>query len=642
MRFLGKFFEIGVDFSAQVLSEPRMRFLWVLFAIGIVSSALILSESGQHALLLMMLSMVGIPLAFLLYFVPLVTVLLGPVLITFTVMRYLPGLRKLHGVALFGLSVAAVAGVLFTIPTLDNQKVEAAMQSAVADDIPFSGTRAPGLVIGLDGGQLTDTWGDARAALLLASPDIRVVFDDFDQLSDNSPAMPSADSTTWGLVQKGVGLCPPPPNQASTALRIAMAKAELKGICVGQIPNADHIDVIVRTIKIPGDARGQVTDDSRTELFLRQGDRLRLAYRVTKGFREELPVPLIFFSADGYGFDLGMSLAPTMQKVPLKSPVAILSEHTLIEAALPGDIILPSFEAAGKLSREQRAALQKQEDDIRQALVHARYQAALAALRSDDSTEIAKGFQITKNYLRGTYSKGLAVSDIPLLSAFVSAPSIPFDLDHRILSNSPPEVTMAVVDAVIDRLATIGEGQIDRSTRSALGDILHWAEQSPQFDVGTRLERLDQLASTPIGRELGRGLIAMRGLLGPDQAQALFNYLDARISDGESGEALRTTFRGLCLMGPEGVQFLDDFADREAQLRMKKPSVNMYDTSFNLTLMGLDDATIRKYLHFELYTDGKQLEGAEREMNNARVWAENRLARALKNGILPPWWELCR
>lgn len=95
-------------------------------------------------------------------------------------------------------------------------------------------------------------------------------------------------------------------------------------------------------------------------------------------------------------------------------------------------------------------------------------------------------------------------------------------------------------------------------------------------------------------------------------------------------------------MGPEGVQFLDDFADPEAQLRMKKPSVNIYDTSFNLTLMGLDDATIRKYLHFELYTDGKELEWAEREMNNARVSAEKSLARALKNGISPPWRGLCK
>lgn len=202
MRFLEKLFEIGVDFSAQVLSEPRMRFLWYLFAIGIVSSALVLSEPGQFALVLLMVSFVGFPLAILLSIVPLVTVLLGPVLITFTVMRYLPGLRKLHGVALFGLSVAAVAGVLFTIPSLDNQKVEAAMQSAVADDMPFSGTRAPGLVIGIDGGQLTDTWDDARAELLMASPDIRVVVDDFDQLSDNSPAIPSADFDNLGFGAK--------------------------------------------------------------------------------------------------------------------------------------------------------------------------------------------------------------------------------------------------------------------------------------------------------------------------------------------------------------------------------------------------------------------------------------------------------
>jgi hypothetical protein len=121
-------------------------------------------------------------------------------------------------------------------------------------------------------------------------------------------------------------------------VRIALAKAELNGFCVGQIPNAEHVDVIVRTINVPGDAPGQAKDDRRTEMFVRQGDRLRLAYRVTNGSRNKLSVPLVFFSMHFSGLDLRVSIAPAKDKVPLKSPVATLSRHVLLESALPGDI----------------------------------------------------------------------------------------------------------------------------------------------------------------------------------------------------------------------------------------------------------------------------------------------------------------
>jgi len=617
-----------------------MRFLWVLFTICVVLSAVVLSEFGQVLLVLMMLSVIGIPQAFLLMYLPLFTGVLGIILFTGAVIARLPWFRKQGALVLFGLSVALAAGVLFAVPTFYNQKVEAAMPLAVAKDMPLSGTKAQGLVVGLN--HRADRCSADCAELLFASPDIQLVLGRFDHLADGTSAAPPANSSTWGLVKRGVGLCPRPPNQSSSALHVAMAEAELDGFCFDQIPMTDHVDVVVRNINKPGDAPGQERDDKRTEMYLRQGDHLRLAYRVTTGSRYKLSVPLVFFSSNGHGFDLGLSLAPPKEKTLLKSPVAVLSTQALLEAALPGDITLPSFEAVRELSRKQQEALRKHERDIRKTLDRARYAAALTALRSDDAAEVAKGFKITNAYLSRFYTTGVSVSEIPLLLASVSTLRIPYFLDDHILPNSPPEVTMAVVDAVLDRLVEIGEAPLDKSTKSALRRILHQAKVRSQFDIRPRLERLDQLASTPRGRELVGGLIAMRGLLGPDQAPALLDYLDVQIADGKAGDGLDTAYRGLCLMGPEGVQFLGDFTQRDVQLGTTKHNSTVYDLSYNLTLMGLDDEKIRKTLRFELYSDAKRLERTEDLMIKARASAEKSLARETEKGISPPWRRLCK
>lgn len=164
-----------------------MKVLRVSSWVCALLSALILSEAGQVFLVVLMASLAGLPLAFALTILPATTVYLGLVLFP-------------------------------------------------------AAAKAPGFVVGLS--DRFDRCGKTCAELLMAAPEIRVVLGRFGHIADNDPARPPANATTWGLVPKGIGLCPPPPTQASSALRIAMAEADLRGYCFGAVPMASGIDLI--------------------------------------------------------------------------------------------------------------------------------------------------------------------------------------------------------------------------------------------------------------------------------------------------------------------------------------------------------------------------------------------------------------
>lgn len=168
-------------------------------------------------------------------------------------------------------------------------------------------------------------------------------------------------------------------------------------------------------------------------MFLRQGDRLRDAYRITQGTRTRLTVPLLFFSEDGYGLKLDLSLGPAKTKQPLQSPLAPLSETALLEAGLPGTITLRDFESYRDLSLDERDALMQREKDIGERLAHARYDAALTALASSDPSEVEKGVTVATSYMR----RGAAASDVPLLVALLDAPGGADRLFSYVLNESP-------------------------------------------------------------------------------------------------------------------------------------------------------------------------------------------------------------
>ncbi|MTI01016.1 hypothetical protein [Roseibium sp. RKSG952] len=616
-----------------------MKWLWALFGVGVVLSAIVLSEAGQGLLIVLMLSMVGIPLAVALMYVPIPTGILGIYLLIRTVLRHLPGFRRAHGLVLFGLSAALVAGVMYLVPIYHNQQVDKALPLVVAEDVPLSGAKAQGLVVGLYSN--ADRCGQTCAELLMSSPDIQVVLGRFERIKEGDPATPPAGSATWGLVPAGIGLCPWPLNQASSALRIAIAEAELDGYCFAEVPMAEQIDVVIQGYDLPGDAPGQVRDDKRTELFLRNGDNLRLSYRTTTGFRSKLSVPMVFFSEDGNGLDLGLSLAPPKEMVSLASPVPDLSRVALYQSVLPGDIVLPSFEAYAELSRDQRDALRKREAEMRKRLATARYDAALTALGSGDTIEIAKGIKIANSYLRKLTGGGVNTSDVPLFVALMSAPGDPQRTAYHVLDDAPPEVLMPVVDAILDRLIAAGEGPMPGKSKQRYAEILRLAEDQPAEDIAARTDRLDQLVATPLGREMAGGLMASRGIIGPDQAAILFDFLDARIADGDPEDGFQTVFHGLCLMGHQGVSYLNDMAQRERHLGTVKHSPSVRTSVYNMVLMGMDDDAIRQILRFDNYTDASRRQWAESILSKLRAKAESSLDRQKARGVVPPWRHLC-
>ncbi|KAJ03528.1 hypothetical protein [Sulfitobacter mediterraneus] len=617
-----------------------MKWLWILFGIGVVSSAFTLSEAGQALLVVMMLTIVGIPFAFVLMIAPVLTGILGLFLITRTILAALPGFRRLGGVTLFCLCSALVAAGLTLVPMLYNQRVQDALPLAVADDVPLSEKTAPGLVVGV---KSNPAYCSADCAqLLMAAPDIRVVVGRFEQITDGSTATPPAKSATWALVPSGIGLCEVTLNQAPPDLRIALAEAELRGQCIKQVAMADQIDVIIQHSNHSGTAPGQNRDDRRLELFLRQGGQLDLAFRRTDGHRELLSVPVVFFSANGYGLDPGLSLAPPRTKVKLQSPATEMTRTALLETVLPGQIALPSYEAFGALSPAQAQARLKQVTQIRSALDRARHDAALAALRSGAPEVASQGYEIGNSYLQRLGGGKAELSDVPLLVAMVGEPARIRRSVQRAIDGAPASVLMPVVDAAIDRLIAVNGGLLDRDTKQRLTEIFRLAERQSGPNIAPRLARLDQLVSTPLGRDLAGGLTAVRGLLGPAQASALFSFLDARIADDADKDGFRTIFRGLCLMGPEGRVFLPRITQRLADLAPPQYSPNPRISAYNMVLMGLQDAEIAKVLRIDRYQSDTQRAKAIADIKTARKAAEKTLKRTAKRDRDTVWQQLCK
>lgn len=205
--------------------------------------------------------------------------------------------------------------------------------------------------------------------------------------------------------------------------------------------------------------------------------------------------------------------------------------------------------------------------------------------------------------------------------------------------NPPPEVVGAVVDAALDRLVAVGDGPVKGAGARALANILRRAENQPADEVAPRLARLDRLVATRLGREHGAPLVASRGILGPDQATALLNFLDARIADGEAEEGFQTALHGFCLVGPEGVPFLADLAQREQRLARSVFSSNLGSAMREMVLMGIDDAAIRQALRIALYNDTARVENP---LAKARAVMEKTLARRKQRGDMPPWRTLCK
>jgi hypothetical protein len=459
-----------------------MKYVRFLFLGGVVFSALFIGEVVDHFFdWLFPENGIFILLAFLLMtllsFVPMLTVWLGIFLAIHTVLRLVPRVSRMDRGGLFVLSAALTVGGLELVPVLNNRSVDQALALAVAEDVPLSTAMAPGSVVGFHADP--GVCGQTCAELVMAAPGLRLVLGRFDEAADGKSAVVPPDAETWALAPSEIGLCPWDPTEGSVALRIALAEAELEGYCVTHVPGVERLDILIRQDSPPTDASGQTPADDRLEMFLRDGDVLRVAYRRTTGVREKLARPLMFYMPETVVY-IGneLALGPARFRVPLESPVSDLTPAELIDAALPIDFTIldrASFRALSEA--DQDVALQRLRE-LMVVLDLARREAALAALQSNDADRIADGITIAEKYLRRAVSRAIDTSDLPLLLAVVSAPGELARWTHAALRNAPPEVLLPVADAARDRLNAIGDARLEGyRSRQSYERIVDLAEE---------------------------------------------------------------------------------------------------------------------------------------------------------------------
>lgn len=611
-----------------------MRLIWVLFLCLAAVSGFLISDAGEALLVVMIFSIVAMPLVYFLMYLPAVTAYFGLVLLPVTLLRWLPWIRRRNSFLLFVLVAAVVGAGVYALPTYLNSRLDRSLAVAIARDMDLTGAKAPGHVVALHSDRTK--CDEVCVNLLSQFPQLRLVLGRFDQKRAQLSLKPTSGSVTWGLVEKGIGECRDPLWTYNRAVQAALVQAELQGYCLERLAAPAQVDAILRRHEGggPGFGRGQKRADTWTELFLRDGTGLRLAYRTTSGFRRKFDVPLVFFAPDfGSGLDLKLSLKPRTVEFPLKTTVPARTDKSLIAAILPDgtvdlahDAEIPSSDAQAELFRR---------------IAHARSSAALAALQSDDPKEIAKGRTIASNYMSLIARQGFAEADLPLIRVLISMPDIPLILSQVTLPNSSEAVRGAAIDNVLDLLVAADNlPKADHDWR-ALRSILQLAVVKPGYDLSARLTQLDQITQTREGREITGGMTAMRGLLGPDQATAVFAFLDARIADGEPFDGFRVALRGLCMMGPEGAQFLDALDRRESLQDTPIFGWGDYAVMRNLVRMGVDDDTIGAFLHFDSLLQAQARDAAHDALKRARASAEQTLAVAAQKGVTPPWRFLC-
>jgi len=613
---------------------------WILFALLAVASALLLSEVGQIVLLMGMISIVGMPLVVTLMLVPAFTVLLGVFLLLSTCFGAVPGVRGRHLILPLGISAALMAAVMTVYPYSYNQRVDAAMPLAIAEDVALNVANDPRFVVGIR--DKREKCRQICMELVMASPDVQVVVGAFERIVDKGPARLPAKVSTWGLVANQTGRCPYVPTQASSSLRIALAQAELDGFCVGQVPTPEQIDVIFQNFKVPKNAPGQKGDDKRDELFVREGMQMRLAYRRTQGSRNKLSIPMLPYSTSNHGMELGLSLVPTVDPTPLQSPVPAFSHRALLQAALGKGLALPSPEAASLLSVDERRALQKRKDELNETLHQARHDAALVALQSGDPEQMSKGVETAYSYLRELGEDKATVADLPLFVALIAAPDPARAGAPRALYRAPPEVLMPVVDAVLDHVIAFADAPMDKKMKLRFKNILRLTFKLPAQHLAPSVERLDRMSATRLGRQIGADMVAETGLLGLTRAAALLAFLDGRIADGRAREGFDVAFRGLCLMGPDGTRFLNDVMQRVKELPKGHFGPNLHTAIPAMVVLGWDDNAIRKSLRFDGFSKARDRENAEYRLTKERERVAKNLAQAKKRGVEPTPRTKCR
>lgn len=311
-----------------------MKLLWIVFGLAVLWSTLIISKLGLVLLFLLAVTFVGLPVVFVSLFIPAFTFLLGIYLFIRSIVGIFPGLKQRDELLLSGLSVAIAAGLLTGIPIRQNQHVDDTLPLATVEDMPLSNAKAPGSIVGLHSNP--KYCDETCVYLLLGSPDVRVVLSRFEPIAENALATPPADSVTWGSVPKGNEPCDLQRGRNYLASIPGIKKAVEDGFCLMPVPMADRLDVVVQVHRPPAGAPGQWTEDTRTEMHIRQDDHLRLAYRATTGTRHKLSVPMILYWPLDYDLAAGFgSIIRYKDKIPLDNPVPTLSHEALLKAALP-------------------------------------------------------------------------------------------------------------------------------------------------------------------------------------------------------------------------------------------------------------------------------------------------------------------
>jgi len=621
-----------------------MKVMWIVFAAGALASAFLLSGLGQGLLVIMMISFIGLPLAVPLMFVPLLTATYGLFLVTYTVLMLVPFMRRTNRAIPTVIALALVGGTLTYLPIHLNKEIKPEPARAVASDMPLSDKRAPGVIAGFDTRQ--DDCTNLCASLLLTVPEAKLVLGEFDASGDSgrvSARVPEG-AHTWTLAEGGLGQCPHPHTQASDRVRIALAEAELQGRCLTKVPSPEQVDLMITDTKPAADAPGQFHSDDRKEMFLRDGDSLHLAYRRTTGERHLYTVPLLFYSSDGYGLDLGLSLGPKRTEVSLESPVAARGHIELLERALPGAAALSNLAAPSGLSQKERKALIQREKEVRQRLIQTRHDAALAALTSGDPERLAEGTAAAQRYFGVKSRRGLTDDDLPLLEALLTAPVDPGRDVFPALRHSSPAIKHLAVNTVIDQIIATGDAPFP-SNNSAIRKrerSAKWLSGYLEIDrLAQDLDRIDRLVQTRRGRWFAGEIMHLRGALGPGQAPALLRFLDARRADGEREKGYETIYKGLCLMGPDGVPFLDDVKKREVASKSAN-SIRASKFVRYLVPMELDDDAIGQHFRVgELKTE-KERSRVAAALEKARGLFESRMSRLKDSDHEYPRHQLCK